>query len=153
MEALLVEVADVESIDRRPSLLADLGGPDAFVIAVDEIDGTVSRFETWTYFDAATQIDLVDGEVLWSVEIADLAVGSWLPLMYDPMDFTMLGSRDDTLAAIGDVELARIEADTDLEVGGAEIWAGEQLVTAFVDDQLVYVESMPLSPGAQEVAG
>lgn len=144
---------DVESQDRRPALLAELGGPDAFVITVDEIAGTVSRFESWSYFAEGTQIDLVDGEVLWDVAIEVLPDGTWLPLMYDPREFTMLASKADTLAAIADVTLARLDSDVDIEVDGAEVWAGEQLVLAFVDDRLVYVESFPLAPGDQELAG
>ena len=145
--------ADVESIDRRPALLADIGGPDAFVITVDEIDGTLSRFESWSYFAAGTQIDLVDGEVLWDIAIDPLPDGSLLPLMYDPMEFTMMASRDDTLRTLEGVDVRRIESDVDVEVDGTEVWAGEQLMLGFVDDHLVYVETFPLAPGEQEIAG
>ena len=144
---------DVESVDRRPELLAELGGPDAFVITVDEVDGTLSRFESWSYFAAGTQIDLVDGEVLWDIATEPLPDGSWLPLMYDPSEFTMMASRDDTLGSLEGVELSRIESDVDVEVDGTEVWAGEQLMLGFVDDHLVYVETFPLAPGEPEVAG
>jgi hypothetical protein len=147
------ELVQAVSVDRRGAVLSELGGPDAFVITVDEVDGSVSRFETWSYFEAATQIDFVDGELLWDVEIDALPDGSWLPLMYDPMEFTMLASRADTLAALGDVDVRRVTNDADFEVSGAELWAGEQLLLMFVDDQLISVETFPLAPGVQEVAG
>lgn len=142
---------DVASIDRRPVLLGQLGGPDAFVITVDEIDGTTSRFESWSYFDARTQIDFVDGEVLWDLEIDDVPDGTYLPLLYNPMEFEMLASVDDTLASLADVELVRVADGDGLDEPGAELWAGEQLVLAFADDQLISVEAMPLAPGEPEV--
>lgn len=142
-----------ESVDRRPAFLSELGGPDAFVITVDEFDGTVSRFESWSYYSAGTQIDFVDGELLWDIEVGGLPDGTWLPLMYEPMEFTMLASVEATLAALGDVDLRPVDAVSAFEVDGAELWAGEQLALAFVDDALVYVETFPLAPGEQEVEG
>jgi hypothetical protein len=146
-------LADVESIDRRPAVLSELGGPDAFVITVDEVGGTVSRLESWTYFSAQTQIDFIDGELLWDIEIEPLAEGAWLPRGYSPVEFTMLASVDDTLASLTDVDLQPVEAVTDFEVEGAELWAGEQLALGFIDDRLIYVETFPLAPGEQEVVG
>lgn len=151
IDELGAALADVESVDRRPAVLSELGGPDAFVITVDEVDGTVSRFESWSYFGAATQIDFVDGELLWDIEIGGLPDGTLLPLMYEPMEFTMLASVDDTLAALSGVDLQSVAAAADFEVEGAELWAGEQLALAFVADQLIYVETFPLAPGDQEV--
>jgi hypothetical protein len=152
LAAIADEVADVVPIDRRPSVLAELGGPDAFAITVDEVDGVVSRFESWSYYEAGTQIDFVDGELLWDIEIAGVPDGSFLPLMFDPMEFTMLTSRAEVTAALGDVELTRVTADTDLTVDGAELWTAEQLVLAFVDDRLVYAETFVLAIGGQEIA-
>ncbi len=144
---------EAESIDRRPAILSELGGPEAFVITVDEFDGTISRFESWSYYSANTQIDFVDGELLWDIQIGALPDGTLLPLTYEPTEFTMLASVDDTLATLGDVDLEPIESAADFEVEGAELWAGEQLALAFVDDRLIYVEAFPLAPGEQEVDG
>ncbi len=141
---------EVASIDRRPVMLGQLGGPDAFVITVDEIDGTISRFESWSYFDARTQIDFVDGEVLWDLEIDDVPDGTYLPLLYSPMEFEMLASVGATLASLDDVELVRVDDGDGLDEPGSELWAGEQLVLGFADDQLVYVETMPLAAGEPE---
>lgn len=146
-------LVEAPSVDRRGAVLGELGGPDAFVITVDEVGGSVSRFESWSYFAAGTQIDFVDGELLWDVEIDGLPDGSLLPLMYDPLEFAMLASRADTLATLGDVDVRRVVSDADMDVEGAELWAGEQLLLLFVDDLLVSVETFPLAPGTQEVAG
>ena len=145
------DFADVDSVDRRPALLSELGEPDACVITVDEVDGELSRFESWSYYEAGSQIDLVDGEVLWDVEIDDVPDGSLYPLVVSPMDFTMLASADETLAGLEDLELVKLDGAADeFEVDGAELWAGEQLALAFVDDALIYVEAYPLAAGAQE---
>lgn len=151
-EVTLEDVAGFESVDRRSELLSELGAPDAFVITVDELGGEVSRLESWTYYEAGSQIDLIDGEILWNVEIDDLPDGSLLPLTYSPMEFEMLASVDDTLAALDGVDLIQLEAATaEFEVDGSELWAGEQLALAFVDDALVYVEAFALAPEEPEV--
>jgi hypothetical protein len=113
--ALPEEPVVVESVDRRPAILSELGGPEAFVITVDEFDGTVSRFESWSYYSVGTQIDFVDGELLWDIEIAGLPGGSLLPLAYDPTEFTMLASVDATLAALGDVDLQPVDAASEFD--------------------------------------
>lgn len=136
---------DVVGEDRRPDVLAELGGPDAFVVSVDEVDGGVVRFESWRYYETATQIDFADGEVLWSVAIDPLLDGSLYPLWFDPAEFVMLASRDKVMAVLGDVALTEIDVD-DEAMPGAVLLAGDQLLLGFVDDKLVYVETFPLSP-------
>jgi len=146
------DVAGFESIDRRGELLAELGGPDAFVITVDEIGGEVVRFESWSYYEATSQIDLVDGEILWDIEIDDVPDGMLLPLTFSPMEFTMLSSVDDVLGVLEDVELESLgTAAAEFEIEGAELWVGEQLVLAFVDDALIYVETYALAADDQVV--
>jgi len=146
------DVAGFESIDRRGELLAELGGPDAFVITVDEIGGEVVRFESWSYYEANSQIDLVDGEILWDVEIDDVPDGMLLPLAFSPMEFTMLSSVDEVLGVLEGVELESLgAAAAEFEIEGAELWVGEQLVLAFVDDALIYVETYALAADDQVV--
>jgi len=147
------DVAGVDSTDRRGELLAELGGPDAFVITVDEVAGEVSRLESWSYYEADSQVDFLDGEILWDVEIDDVPDGMLLPLNFTPLEFTMLSSVEEVLGDLEDVELESLEgAAAELEVEGAELWVGEQLVLAFVDDALVYVEAFALAADDQVVA-
>lgn len=144
----LEDVAGFETVDRRGALLGELGGPDAFVVKADEIAGEVSRLESWTYYAAGSQIDLLDGEILWTAEVDDLPNGSWLPLAYTPLEFTLLAGVDDTLAALPGADLRSLpDVAAEFEVAGAEVWAGEQLVLVFVEDALVYVEAFALAPG------
>lgn len=144
----LAAVAGIAGVDRRPDLLSELGGPDAFVITAGDVAGEISRLESWMYYSAATQIDLIDGEVLWTMPLDALPDGSLLPLSFEPTEFELLGSVDDTLGALPGVDLTPISAAADLEIPGAEVYAGEQLVLAFVDDALVYVEAFALAPTA-----
>lgn len=139
-------------VDRRADVLAELGSPDSFVISVQEADGQAARFESWTYAAAATQIDFLDGEVLWDIEIPPTDDGTLLPQMYSPEEFELLASRDEIVEALGRPALTEVDA-TDVGVDGAEVWAGEQLLLAFVDDQLVYVETYPLVPAESGVGG
>ena len=155
-EGAATEAAGTEAVgagialeDRRPDLLAELGGPDAFVVTADEIDGTVVRFESWMYYEAATQIDLVDGEILWSVEIGPLPDGTLYPLWYDPAEFELLTSMEEVRSGLGDVELVEVALDDEAVPSGMFL-AGDQLLLGFVDDQLVYVETFPLSPDEAE---
>ena len=150
-EAVGVEGAGAGIVleDRRPDLLAELGGPDAFVVAADEVDGTLVRFESWMYYETATQIDLVDGEILWSVELEPLPDGTLYPLWYDPAEFVLLMSMEEVRSGLGGVELVEVLLDDEAVPSGVFL-AGDQLLLGFVDDQLVYVETYPLSPGQAE---
>ena len=140
-----------DAVDSRPFLLAELGGPDAFRISWDEFDGEIVRSESWTWFDAATQIDLIDGEVLWSIAIEPLPDGALLPIAYAPSEFKVLQSSAQVRELLTGVELEEIEASDELETEGAFLLAGEQILLAFIDDQLVYVETFPLISGEAEV--
>lgn len=146
------DVAGIESVDRRSEVLAEVGGPDAFVISVDEVGGEVSRLESWSYYEAESQIDFIDGEILWDVEIDDVPDGMLLPLGFTPTEFTMLSSVDEVLAGLEDVELEPlVETAAEFEVEGAELWVGEQLALVFIDDALVYVEAFALAVDDQVV--
>ena len=146
------DVAGIESVDRRSEVLALVGGPDAFVISLDEVGGEVSRLESWSYYEAESQIDFIDGEILWDVEIDDVPDGMLLPLGFTPTEFTMLSSVDEVLAGLEGVELEPlVEAAAEFEVEGAELWVGEQLALVFIDDALVYVEAFALAVDDQVV--
>lgn len=141
--------ATVEAVDRRPDLLAELGPPESFVITADEVGGRVSRFESWQYWSNGTQIDLVDGEIAWNLGLEPLPDGSFLPLFYSPDEFVLLSSFSEVSDRLGDVEFTAVDgAAADLGVEGAELWAGEQVLLGFVDDQLVHVQTYPLAPEA-----
>lgn len=134
-----------DTTDRRPELLAHLGSPDAWLVTADEVDGELVRFESWMYHEAATQIDLVDGEILWSVHIDPLPGGTLYPLAYRPDQFALLSSPDEIGSAFPDLRLEKVELE-DESVPGAMFLVGEQLLLGFVEDRLVYAEAMTLAP-------
>lgn len=139
--------ATVDAVDRRPELLADLGAPESFVLTADEVGGRVARFESWQYWSSGTQIDLVDGEIAWNLTLDPLPEGSFVPLFYSPDEFVLLSSYDEVVTRLGDVELSPLEgAAAELGVDGAELFAAEQLLLGFVDDQLIHVQTYPLAP-------
>jgi hypothetical protein len=41
-----------DPVDRRTEVRAHLGGPDAFVVTADEVDGELIRYESWMYYEA-----------------------------------------------------------------------------------------------------
>ncbi len=139
--------------DERPELLAMLGPPDTFAIAFSDVDGTWTRYETWTYHELGTSIDLVDGGIAWDVEIAMPADGALYPLWYDPADFTALMPRDEALAVVtkatnetSEFESIRLDDPDAPEYDGAEFVVGDQIVLGFALDRLVYVETYYLEP-------
>jgi len=133
------------SVDRRPEIRAYLGGPDAFVVSVDEVDGELVRYESWMYYETATQFDLADGELLWSIDLDVMPDGSLYPLQYDPAMFEMLASTAEIRALLSDVELIEVPLK-DKAIPKGLFLAGEQLLLGFVDDKLIYAESFALTP-------
>ncbi|MEO1058433.1 MAG: hypothetical protein AAFY28_16115, partial [Actinomycetota bacterium] len=89
----LEELDEEGGDDQRPALMSELGTPDAFRISFDEVDGRASRYETWIYHEAASQVELIDGEVLWTVSLDELPDGTIYPLAYNPNEFTLLAGK------------------------------------------------------------
>lgn len=140
-------VAESASVDRRPAILAEMGAPDSFSVSADEVDGEPVRLESWRYHEEATQIDFVDGEILWSIELERIPDGSLYPLRYEPAQFELLASAAEVRDVLPGVELTTIDLDDETIPDGVML-AGEQLLLGFVDDQLIYVEAVPLAAEA-----
>ena len=139
-------------VDDRPAVLDRLGAPDSFQISIDEIEGVMVRFESWSYHDLESRIDFVDGVVAWNIEIGGLSGDSLLPIWYAPLDFEMLMEFDEAQAIAADLSPAnQTPTAIDLSEGGEdyegiELMAGDQIILGFVDHFLVYVETLVLSP-------
>ena len=143
--------ASAAFVDDRPAVLDRLGAPDSFQVTLDEIEGVMVRFESWSYHDLGYRIDFVDGAVAWNIEIDDLPGGSLLPIWYAPSDFELLMTLDDAQAVAADLSPAnQSPAAVDLSEGGEDyegtvLLAGDQILLGFVDDVLVYIETFALS--------
>jgi len=138
-------------VDDRPSVLERLGAPDSFQLTLDEIEGVMVRFESWSYHDLGSRIDFVDGAAAWNIEIDDIPNGSLLPIWYTPADFDLLMTLDDAKGVATRLSPAdQTPTAIDLSEGGEDyegttLMVGDQIMLGFVDDVLVYVETFSLS--------
>ena len=141
----LEEALQVTPLDSRPTVMEEMGPPDAFVLKFMELDGQIVRWETWSYFDFTTQFEFVDGELLWTVELEEVPDGSIFAHWYDPAIFQPGMSSGDITELLFEQDLLEIDlASLDLE--GSLVLAGDQILLGFENDQLVYVETLILSP-------
>ena len=142
--------------DERSELLARLGRPDVFTISDQEVEGGRVRYEAWQYDQFGLQVDLVDGAILWTMDIDPGPAGSIYPAWYGPLDFE-LGSSPDTVMKLA-AELSpggQPPTLIDLAEGGDELsgvlmLAGDQILFGFQDGRLVYVETVALTPGENQ---
>jgi len=141
----LEKALEVTPLDSRPTVLEEMGPPDAFLIKFQELEGQNVRWETWSYFDFTTLFEFIDGELIWTIELEEVPNGSIFAHWYDPADFRAGMSSADVKDLFSDQELLEIDlAALDLE-GGLAL-AGDQILLGFDNDQLVYVETVILSP-------
>jgi len=145
-EAMSLEDAlELTPLDSRPTVLEEMGPPDAFLIKFQELEGQTIRWETWSYFDFTTLFEFIDGELLWTIELEEVPDGSIFAHWYDPADFQAGLSSADVKNLFSDQELLEIDlASLDLE--GSLALAGDQILFGFDNDQLIYVETVILSP-------
>jgi hypothetical protein len=132
--------------DLPTRLVASLGRPDAFVVAFEEAPGGgFQRRETWSYLELETAIELVDGQLL-GVEPLDPLTGAVIaPTWFDPMAFRPETTVDDVRAMLVDpAALVSTEAPPELGAATLTVYAGDQLLVAFDESGLVYVETVPL---------
>ncbi|MBE0697678.1 MAG: hypothetical protein IH586_12220 [Anaerolineaceae bacterium] len=148
----LDEALAQETSDDRLELIARLGWPDSFTITIQTIEGVEVRCETWRYYQYATRVDFVDGEIAWTMEIDPAPEGAIFPAWYYPLDF------ENGMSPADAARMAAISAPTgeetqtiDLSSAGedlqdAVIMAGDQILMGFQEGRLVYVETMALFP-------
>lgn len=152
-EMALEEALAVQPEDRRPTVLEEMGAPDAFTLTFEELEGVVVRWEAWSYFDFGSRFDFIDGELLWNVELEPMPDGSIYTHFYDPRDFHAYMSVAAGRALLEEQELVEIDL-TDGDIPGGLILAGDQIMLGFDSDRLVYVETFTLTPddGPEAVA-
>ena len=141
----LSEALAVPPEDRRSTVLNVLGAPDAFSVRFKELEGQAVRWESWYYFDFASSFEFVDGELLWTAELDPVPDGSLYAHLYAPEDFRA----DMTTAQVRELLAWQSLEELDLaeaEIEGGLLLAGDQILLGFDQDQLVYVETLILSP-------
>lgn len=141
----LEEALTVTPEDRRPTVLEEMGAPDTFTVHFQTLEGETVRYETWSYFDFQSRFDFIDGELLWTAELEPLSDGSLFPHYYDPAHFQAGMTVDEVRELLGGEELLEIDlAEGDIP-GGLGL-VGDQILLGFDRGQLVYVETLALSP-------
>ncbi|MBN2554518.1 MAG: FHA domain-containing protein [Anaerolineales bacterium] len=147
----LVEPLD----DERPQILENLGRPDEFDIAIVQVEGGEVRRESWLYYGFGTRVDFVDGVILWTIDLEQVPEGTIFPAWYDPTDFDSGLTIEAATALLAAASPAGMEPKTiDLSAGGEDLaggtlLVGDQITLGFENGQLVYVETLGMSP-AQE---
>jgi len=139
----LDQALETATEDNRPGILQQMGPPDAFSLAFEQINGQMIRQEEWSYFDDQTRFDFVDGTLLWTVAIEPLSEAAIYASYYDPQGFRQGMSLDQVQDLLSDQEL--VQEDT-AENGfpGGTIVAGDQILLGFDQDRLVFVQTFPL---------
>jgi hypothetical protein len=150
VEAVAAHLPDLEGDTDRDQVRSFLGQPDAFTISFEpsgeNADGPIVRHELWYYYDLGTVYEFADGALVMNMP-STLPVGpTILPSQrYDPALF----QRDTSLDAIASLldDPASLEAiPVEQEYGiPLTFYASEQLLVAFDEDGLFYVETVPLS--------
>lgn len=134
----------------RDQIRSFLGQPDAFVISFEPsgeaADGPIVRYESWYFYELGTVYEFADGALIMGMP-STLPTGPTIlpPRHYDPVLFdrdTPLGG----IAALLDNPAAFEPIPVEDEYGiSLTFYAGEQLLVAFDDEGLFYVETVPLS--------
>lgn len=148
----LQSALNAEVIDDRAGVLEYLGVPDAFDIAIVEVEGVDVRMESWRYYQFGTQVDFVDGEAVWTIEIEPMPAGTIFAAWYDPLAF----EEGMTVSEASQVAASASPAGTipqllDLSDGGDDFadglaLVGDQIMIGFSGNRVVYVETVAMEP-------
>jgi hypothetical protein len=148
----LEEALAAETVDDRPGVLDYLGPPDAFDIAIVQVEGGTVRRESWRYYQYATRVDFVDGEAVLTMEIEPMPEGTLFAAWYDPLAFKqgMTGDEVSQVAAAAS-PAGMVPESIDLSEGGDDLAGGtaligDQIMIGLHEDRLVYVETVALVP-------
>ena len=148
---------DAEVVDHRSEVVDYLGFPDAFDIAIVEVEGGSVRRESWRYFQYGTRVDFVDGEAVLTVEIEPVPEGTLFAAWYDPRAFEAGMTVEEVSQLIREASPADAAAEQlSLSPGGedlvgGEVLVGDQIMVGFYEGRLVYVETVGLVPeGGQQ---
>jgi hypothetical protein len=148
---LRVEQIFETPVDERPNVIARFGKPDSFYIIFEEnVDGSISRYEEWTYVNQQTIFIFIDGVFMGS-ETMDYPIGLVAaPYWYDPFQFTDKTSLDDVKRMIGN-DLSEMEPPSEF---GEDVmlYAGDQILVGFANGYLEYVETFVIETPTEEGA-
>jgi len=149
-----IEDQDVRNIevllsDQQQTVFDDFGWPDAFtLVEMDNLQDEPIRHEIWHYYIAQTSFIFSNGVFISDSEV-EMPPAGIIPTPYTPDQIPVGVSLEDIKMLMGDVSFKPVE-NSDLIQEGFQLYAGQQILLGFVDDQLVYVEALAfLSEGSE----
>jgi hypothetical protein len=151
-EFVPVAVGDPDVLSEDQLLvLSDFGWPHAFhILTAYDDDGRLTRYETWSYYDAGIAYVFLDGEFLFEQE-EEVYTSGLQVTPYKPDDFEIGQSLQEVRANHSGVEWTRVDALE--EIGeGVELYASQMILIGFSQNQLVSVSALAFLPdegGAQ----
>jgi hypothetical protein len=144
-EMTLEEAFEVTPEDSRPEVLRLMGQPDSFTLQWQDLDGTLVRWEEWSYLDAAARFDFIDGELVWTGDLDPVVDGAIFAHAYSPMDFEPTMTIDDVRSMFPEQTFEEASlAEADIPAG--VVLAGDQILLGIENGLLVYVQTFALNP-------
>lgn len=148
LEEAIADLPEPIGENDRDQVRSMIGLPDAFTISIErsgeEGDGPIVRYETWFYYELVTAYEFADGALISNMPIEPVEGLIFLPKKYDPADFERTTTWDEIAPMLSEpdsFEARELEAEYEVPI---VYYAGEQLLVAFDDEGLVYVETVPL---------
>ena len=126
-------------------IVDSFGWPHSFsIFEITDENNSAQRIDTWTYFDSGITLVFLNGEFL-NTEPADQLPPGFIATPYTPNQFIMGASPDEVSSlAIGSEWVGMPGVDDLIEGGG--LYVAQQLVTAFSENRLVFVEAVAIVP-------
>jgi hypothetical protein len=148
---LRVEEVFEKPVDERPNVIARFGKPDSFCVTFEEnVDGSISRYDEWTYINQQTIFHFIDGVFMGS-DTMDYSAGLIAaPYWYDSFQFTEKTSIDDVRKMFGN-DLREMELPSEFG-GDLKLFAGDQILVGFANGNLEYVETFAVETPSEKSA-
>jgi hypothetical protein len=141
----LDQALEVTPRDDRPGILEQMGQPDAFRITFEPLNSKMTRYEEWSYFDDQTQFDFMDGTLIDTVQLEPVPDGTIFASNYNPLSFQPQMTTSQVKSILSSVQFTELDTSDAGQAGGM-ILAGQQILLGFDQGQLVYVETLLLTP-------
>ncbi|MBW1982391.1 MAG: hypothetical protein JRJ12_14340 [Deltaproteobacteria bacterium] len=127
--------------------MAELGMPGSFVIVMledDSIPGKWHRMETWSYYSLSVQFYFLDGILVDSDEMPEASATILLANMYSPDQFEAGMNMEEVKSKIiGETPFGEVSLEKEI-IPDARIIGSDQLLLGFIEENLVYVETLPV---------
>jgi len=144
-QPVLQNVNQVNLSSQQLEIVDSFGWPHSFsIFEMKDENDLLQRLDTWTYFDSGITFVFLNGEFV-NTESSDSLSPGFIVAPYKPNQFVMGASPDEVCKlAIGSEWVGMPGVDNFIEGGG--LYVAQQLVTAFSENRLVFVEALAIVP-------